>query len=173
MNEIEEKLVPVGFIAELLGYSATRIHQLRNDGILVSKKVQGFRGQLYPLLENITRYIKYLEDKKDNENIISVEVKKTTLKKKQLELKQLERKVIQEEKNLHDAEILKAVWNDVMLHFANCLNKLPERATNLVFGLNNSDEISEKLRQVIYETCEEMANYNPDDFYNRNPDYNK
>lgn len=159
----ENQIIKATELAKLLGITDRHLRNLANEGII--KKTE--KGK-YLFFESIQGYIEYIESKNDadvdlKDEKIREEIKKI---KKDTELKDLK---IKELKNqLHPASIIEKVMTDSFMNLKGRLLSLSNRLAPQLIALDNLGEIQEVIQDSILEALEELSEYNPELFKNKN-----
>ena len=159
----ENQIIKVTELAKLLGITDRHLRNLANEGII--KKTE--KGK-YLFFESVQGYIEYIETKNDadvdlKDEKIREEIKKI---KKDTELKDLK---IKELKNqLHPASIIEKVMTDSLMNLKGRLLSLSNRLAPQLIALDNLGEIQEVIQDSILEALEELSEYNPELFKNKN-----
>ena len=150
-------------LAKILNLSERHLRRLAEENVI---KKNGQNKYLF--LESIHSYIEYLELKNDadvdlKDEKIREEIKKI---KKDTELKDLK---IKELKNqLHPASIIEKVMTDSLMNLKGRLLSLSNRLAPQLIALDNLGEIQEVIQDSILEALEELSEYNPELFKNKN-----
>ena len=159
----ENQIIKATELAKLLGITDRHLRNLANEGII--KKTE--KGK-YLFFESVQGYIEYIESKNDadvdlKDEKIREEIKKI---KKDTELKDLK---IKELKNqLHPASIIEKVMTDSLINLKGRLLSLSNRLAPQLIALDNLGEIQEVIQDSILEALEELSEYNPELFKNKN-----
>ena len=172
----ENQIIKATELAKLLGITDRHLRNLANEGII--KKTE--KGK-YLFFESVQGYIEYIESKNDadvdlKDEKIREEIKKIenirtmclVLEKikKDTELKDLK---IKELKNqLHPASIIEKVMTDSLMNLKGRLLSLSNRLAPQLIALDNLGEIQEVIQDSILEALEELSEYNPELFKNKN-----
>ena len=123
---------------------------------------------MYPLIDTVRIYIKYLKDQLAGRSRAKEEL--DHLKASEQEMKNREREVRLELQRgrVHPTEAVEAVMNDMLGAFRTRLRNLPQ-ALSQKAGLSNEQQ--DTILDEINAICEVMSNYNAEEFYERNPQF--
>ncbi|ABO49736.1 hypothetical protein Dred_1202 [Desulforamulus reducens MI-1] len=159
MSEAKKQIVGTSELALILGLSDSRIRQLDRSGIIT--KVG--RGK-YDLASAVQGYCNYLKDAASQEGLSEKDLLDRTRRKKL----ELEIQIMQGE--LHRAEDVKRVLNDMLGAFrARCL-AIPHKLAPQLLGKKELPSIQEGIKKAIYEALSELSDYNPRVFYAQSKD---
>ena len=156
----ENQIIKATELAKLLGITDRHLRNLANEGVI--KKTE--KGK-YLLLESVRGYIEYIESKNDVDLNLKDEKIKEEIKKikKETELK------IKELKNqLHSANIIEKVMTSSLVNLKGRLLSLSNRLAPQLIALDNLGEIQEVIQDSIVEALEELSEYSPELFKNKN-----
>ena len=159
----ENQIIKATELAKLLGITDRHLRNLANEGVI--KKTE--KGK-YLLLESVRGYIEYIESKNDVDLNLKDEKIKEEIKriKKETELKGLK---IKELKNqLHSANIIEKVMTSSLVNLKGRLLSLSNRLAPQLIALDNLGEIQEVIQDSIVEALEELSEYSPELFKNKN-----
>lgn len=159
----ENQIIKATELAKLLGITDRHLRNLANEGVI--KKTE--KGK-YLLLESVRGYIEYIESKNDVDFNLKDEKIKEEIKKikKETELKGLK---IKELKNqLHSASIIEKVMTSSLVNLKGRLLSLSNRLAPQLIALDNLGEIQEVIQDSIVEALEELSEYSPELFKNKN-----
>ena len=159
----ENQIIKAIELAKLLGITDRHLRNLANEGVI--KKTE--KGK-YLLLESVRGYIEYIESKNDVDLNLKDEKIKEEIKKikKETELKGLK---IKELKNqLHSASIIEKVMTSSLVNLKGRLLSLSNRLAPQLIALDNLGEIQEVIQDSIVEALEELSEYSPELFKNKN-----
>nr|DAK33549.1 MAG TPA: Protein of unknown function (DUF1441) [Caudoviricetes sp.] len=159
----ENQIIRVTELAKLLGVTDRHLRNLANEGII--KKTENGK---YLFLESVQGYIEYLELKNDADVNLKDEKIKEEIKKikKDTELKAL--KISELKNQLHPATIIEKVMTESLMNLKGRLLSLSNRLAPQLIALDNLGEIQEVIQDSILETLEELSEYSPELFKNKN-----
>ena len=154
-------------LAKVIGLSERHLQRLSQEGI-IKKNDKG----KYLLYESIRSYINYLkeiestpqqlqEEKLKNE----IDYLKTRDRKENIKIKILEG-------DLHEADDVKKVMNNVIGGFKGQLRSLPYKLAPLVIGIDNLGELQEIISDNVNLVLTELAEYDRSKFL-KNKEYVK
>ena len=159
----EGQIVRAMDLAKMLGVSDRHIRDLANENV-VKKTAQG----KYLLLESVRGYIEYLKSRNDADISLKDEKIKEETKRiiKDTEIKELK---IKELKNqLHSADVIEKVMTDSLINMKGKLLSLSNKLAPQIIALDNLGEIQDVIQDGIFEALEELSEYNPELFKNKN-----
>lgn len=166
-----KNLVDSQTVAKIFGVTVRRIEQLKSESII---KGEG-RPTKYDLLPTIQNYIKYLSDKANGrEKKESVQVSENLkldgearIKQAKAEMEELRLKELKG--NLHAAEDVEAIMNDMILNIRSMLLAMPGKLAIDLAKTETAAEASEKIRKEIYYilNCASEYRYDPDVYAER------
>lgn len=150
-------------LAKLLGISDRHVRNLANEGII--KKTEKGR---YLFLESVQGYIDYIESRND----ANVDLKEEKIKeeieriKKDTELKEI--KIAEQKNQLHSATIVEEVMTGMLSNMKGKLLSISSKIAPAVIALDNLGEIQDIIQDEIFEVLEELSEYDPEMFKNKN-----
>ncbi|CDG37242.1 hypothetical protein CTHBC1_2659 [Acetivibrio thermocellus BC1] len=164
MSEVyKPNLQKTQVIAKLFGLTVRRVQQLTQEGI-----ISQVDGKGYDLLPTIQRYIKYLQDKAygreekaqmadlEAEKLnAEIELKRSKARMAELELMELEGK-------MHRSEDVEAMTTDLILNIRSMLLALPGLLAVDLAEISNPAEVSERIKEAVYDILGELSNYKYD-----------
>ena len=159
----ENQIIKATELAKLLGITDRHLRNLANEKII--KKTE--KGK-YLFLESVHGYIEYIESKNDVDLNLKDEKIKEEIKriKKDTELKGLKIKELRNQ--LHSANIIEKVMTISLVNLKGRLLSLSNRLAPQLIALDNLGEIQEVIQDSIIEALEELSEYNPEMFKNKN-----
>ena len=159
----ENQIIKVTELAKLLGITDRHLRNLANEKII--KKTE--KGK-YLFLESVHGYIEYIESKNDVDLNLKDEKIKEEIKRiqKDTELKGLKIKELRNQ--LHSANIIEKVMTSSLVNLKGRLLSLSNRLAPQLIALDNLGEIQEVIQDSIIEALEELSEYNPEMFKNKN-----
>lgn len=150
-------------LGELIGLSQSRIRQLRADGALVTAATKW--GKRYKFGDSLVALCKYLLAKSES---ASEKARKLTAEAdyKESKARLIALDVRKREGELHEAEHVKELMNGGVLTTRAALLSLPGRCAHDLMRCRNENEVSECLRNAIYDVLRELARtqYDPEAF---------
>lgn len=159
-------IVNTKMLAEIINRTGKRVTQLEQEGILV-KRAPG----KWELVENMRRYIQFLENGRSNRTTDNLETQKlqaeVDMKRAKADIADMQLKELLGE--MHRSEDVEAITADMILTVRSQLLALPGRLAVDLSAMNNANEISNHIRNSINEILLELSNYqyNPDEYTNR------
>lgn len=166
--EKEKKLISSQEVAEIIGKTSRNVQLLAKEGILSCEK-KGNRN-LYDLHIVIREYCDYIAKTSRKEFSSSEEAKAyedIRIKRAKAEMAELE---LQELKgSLHAAEDVEAMTTDLVMVVRSSFLALPGRVSTDLAEMEDPSEISEKLKNEIYDILKDLSNYeyDPDEYKKR------
>jgi phage terminase Nu1 subunit (DNA packaging protein) len=151
-------------ISEILGVTTRRIQQLAKENALVRVA----HGK-YDLPASIQKYIEYMtvaDILPDGElDKAQEEAKWTQARRKKTEL---ELQIMKGE--LHRSEDVQLVMSDMLGNFRARLLAIPSKIAPQLLGLTDILTVKEMLKEAVYEAMNELADYDPNAFYQYSKD---
>ena len=159
----ENQIIKATELAKLLGITDRHLRNLANEGVV--KKTE--KGK-YLFFESVRGYIEYVESKNDVDLDLKDEKIKEEIKriKKDTELKGLKIKELRNQ--LHSASIIEKVMTSSLVNLKGRLLSLSNRLAPQLIALDNLGEIQEVIQDSIIEALEELSEYSPELFKNKN-----
>ena len=159
----EKQIIKSTELAKILGITDRHVRNLANEGVI--KKTE--KGK-YLFIESIQGYIEYLETKNEvdidlKDEKINEEIKKI---KKDIELKSL--KIAELKNQLHSAPIIEEVMTNMLVALKGKLLSISNKLAPAVIACDNLGEIQDIIHSEILDTLEELSEYDPDMFKNKN-----
>lgn len=153
----------VGEIAKILNVSERQIQRLASEGVILKND-----KKQYLFLENIHRYIEYLDEKNNAPADLKEEKLKEEIEriKKDTELKQL--RISELRNQLHSASVIEEVMTNSLVALKGKLLSLSNRLAPQLIALDNLGDIQDVIQDNILETLEELSEYDPEIFKNKN-----
>lgn len=143
-------------LASILGLTYQRVHQLKEDGILITVA----RGK-YNLADSVQAYINFTNKEKpisqiENEKLVAdVGIKKAKAVMLALEAKELQGK-------MHRSEDVAALTADLVYTIRGAFLALPGRLAVEVVKAETAAEAAEIIRTEVYRAMEGIADYKYD-----------
>ncbi|MFT5871122.1 MAG: phage terminase Nu1 subunit (DNA packaging protein) [Clostridium sp.] len=151
-------------LATILGITDRRVRQLVQEGIINTKA----RGK-YELVKTIQHYCTYLRQKTEADSNkqgskIDYEIERALHEKVKREKADLQFKVMKGE--MHRAIDVENVMVDMITNAKAKLLGIPAKAAPMIIGYADIPMIQSILQKVVYETLEELVDYNKELFSN-------
>lgn len=148
-------------LAEALGISTRRIRELSKEYGLFERGLVGEKGR--------KRYILHICNQEYINYKIEAEVGGGTnliKEKEQAEHEQIKKKISmlklrRMRRELHEAEDVENFLTDMLIKFKNRLVSIPAKVAPLVQGEDDVNQIVSILEKEIYETLDELSEYDP------------
>ena len=152
-------------LATTLGITDRRVRQLVQEGVINAKS----RGK-YELVKTIQQYCNYLRQKTEVDSNkqgskIDYDIERALHEKVKREKAELQFKVMKGE--LHRAQDVENVMVDMITNAKTKLLGIPAKAAPMVIGYTDIPRVQSILQKAIYETLEELTDYNKDLFSNK------
>ena len=164
----EQQMVSARALVQLFDVSIETIYRLTQSGVILTEKVPGHTERMYPFVESVKNYIKYLKAGDEKRNQVNDALKAADLAKRELQARELENKILLAEGKVHSADAVRRVWSDMIGSFKLRLFTLPHTAADKLVGLDDREAIAEILRGEVRDLCEMLVSYDNNDFSNRN-----
>lgn len=173
-----QKEISTSELAELLGASTRNIQLLTQKGVLkaLPKKGKG-NGNRYDSTKVVQAYIEYIEDKAAKPETSGLE---ESLLLEEVRLKGAKATIAQHQKEenesqYHRADDIEAVFDDLILHIREEVEKLPDAITERLFNSreeHNGEKASENAAIIKEEVCKILYklseySYDPDEYEKR------
>ena len=165
MGEATKWTCSTSELAEILGLSDRRIRQLEQQGV-ISKIGRG----KFNLAQAVQQYITWIKSQAaaKSEEELDLKKEKTLLTRAQRQKAELELQIMRGE--LHRAEDVERVMNDMLGAFrARCLT-IPIKAAPRIQGETDIVTIQEVIKKEVYEALSELSEYDPEAFYLQSKD---
>lgn len=163
-TNISAVTVSSSVLAELIGVSDRRIRQLGEEGVLI----RASKGR-YKLLDSLKNYILNLKiavDSETSQNIdgeLVLEEERAIHEKVKRHISELKLSLMKGE--MHKAEDIEAVMNDILSSFKTRLINMPSKLSPMLVSRNDVGLIKEILTREVIEVLNELKDYNIQDFY--------
>lgn len=148
-------------VARIIGKDKRTVQNLAKQGILTCEK--SGRKNLYDLHVVIKEYCDYLA-KSTKRKISSMEDEKMAedirIKKAKADMAELELHELKG--SLHAAEDVEEMTMDLVMVIRSSFLALPGRVASELAELGNASDISEKLKEEIYDILKDLSNYQYD-----------
>lgn len=166
INKLDfDETIKIRELAEILGISERQIQRLTKDGV-IKKNDKG----KYLFYKSVRSYIDYLrelegtpqqlqEEKLKNE----IDYLKTRDRKENIKIKILEA-------DLHEANDVKRVMNNIIAGFKGQLQTIPYKLAPLIIGVENLGELQEIISDNINNILKELSEYDRNKFI-KNKEY--
>lgn len=150
-------------ISEILGLSSRRIQQLAKENVLARVK----HGK-YDLPHSIQAYIEYLKEQNKTVEQMDFNQEKTLLTRANRMKAEMELKIMKGE--VHRSEDIEKVMNDMLSSFRAQMLVIPGKVAPQILGKEDLEIIKDIIKKYIYESLQELSEYNPDIFYAKSKD---
>lgn len=150
-------------LSVILGISTSRIRQLDKEKVF--EKVG--RGR-YNLSNSIKKYIDYQVEKAKGDDELDKYKEEALWTKVRREKSEVELKMMLG--NMHRAKDVEHVMNHMLANFRTQLLSFPTKVAPQVVGKTEVMIVKDILKTEIYALMEELADYDPDVFYQRSND---
>ena len=165
INKLDFETIKIRELAEILGISERQIQRLTKDDV-IKKNDKG----KYLFYKSVRSYIDYLrelestpqqlqEEKLKNE----IDYLKTRDRKENIKIKILEA-------DLHEANDVKRVMNNIIAGFKGQLQTIPYKLAPLIIGVENLGELQEIISDNINSILKELSEYDRNKFI-KNKEY--
>ncbi|MDU6040073.1 hypothetical protein ACQPUL_08385 [Clostridium butyricum] len=144
-------------LASILGISARRVRQLREDGFFSFVE----NGKMYNLEKCVQEYIEYKINSETNKST-SVDVEKEKAEHEQIKKNISKLKLRKLKKELHEAVDVELFLSEMLINFRNRLLSIPSKVAVQVLGEQDINRIISLLNKEMIETLEELSEYDPD-----------
>ena len=164
INKLDfDETIKIRELAEILGISERQIQRLVKENV-IHKNDKG----KYLFYKSVRSYINYLRELEGTPQQLQEEKLKEEIKKikKDTELKAL--KISELKNQLHPAMIIEKVMTESLMNLKGRLLSLSNRLAPQLIALDNLGEIQEVIQDSILETLEELSEYSPELFKNKN-----
>lgn len=155
----DETEVKAAELAQVLGISHMRVHQLKKDGIIQNSRRGRFR-----LAEAVQKYIRYRLGKPASEEDLNTEKQKleaeALLKASKARIAKMEADEL--EGSMHRSEDVAAMTEDLIYTIRAMLTALPGRLAADVSASASTAETSDIIRKEIYAVMNALSNYKYD-----------
>ncbi len=146
-------------LAIVLNLSARRIHQMAQDGTLMTVS----RGR-YLLCDSVQRYINFLSkptvDEEDAKMEKAKRISEAQIKAAKATVAKLEADELKGK--MHRSEDVAAMTEDLIYTIRGALNALPGRLAIDVAAASSAAEAAEIIRKEVYKIMRELADYQYD-----------
>lgn len=164
---VKAKAVTTAEISEMLGVSVRRIQQLAKDDALVKLG----HGK-FDLVKSIKRYIEYQVDSRapmvEDEEELNPAVERALWTREKRKKTELEVKIIKGE--LHRSKDVERITGDMLASFRARLLNLPDKVAPLLIAKTDLQDINDTVRLAVYEALNELAEYDPEVYYDYSTD---
>jgi phage terminase Nu1 subunit (DNA packaging protein) len=158
-----EMILTTKQLSEIIDLTPRRIQQLAEEGILIKAS----RGQ-YKAVESIRKYIQHIQEKV-GENEVDYYREKALHEKAKREKAEMIVSVMKGD--LHRAEDVKFVMNDMISAFRTKTMSLPAKLAPQLIGKSEHVEIQGVLTREVREALTELSEYDPQVFYVKSSEY--
>ncbi|MBY6931043.1 hypothetical protein [Clostridium botulinum] len=152
-------------LANILGITSRRVRQLREEGFFSFAE----NGKKYSLEKCVQEYIEY-KVKAETNTGTSIDREKEQAEHEQIKKNISKLKLRKLKKELHEASDVELFLSEMLINFRNRLLSIPSKIAVQILGEEDINRIIEILQKEMYETLEELSEYNPDKI-NREKNY--
>ncbi len=152
-------------LANILGITSRRVRQLREEGFFSFTE----NGKKYSLEKCVQEYIEY-KVKAETNTGTSIDREKEQAEHEQIKKNISKLKLRKLKKELHEASDVELFLSEMLINFRNRLVSIPSKIAVQILGEEDINRIIEILQKEMYETLEELSEYNPDKI-NREKNY--
>ncbi|MDU4852843.1 MAG: DNA-packaging protein [Clostridioides difficile] len=152
-------------LATILGITSRRVRQLREEGFFSFAE----NGKKYSLEKCVQEYIEY-KVKAETNSGTSIDVEREKAEHEQIKKNISKLKLRKLKKELHEASDVELFLNEMLINFRNRLLSIPSKVAVQILGEEDVNRIIEILQKEMYETLDELSEYNPDEI-NREKNY--
>ncbi|NFG24832.1 UNVERIFIED_ORG: DNA-packaging protein [Clostridium botulinum] len=152
-------------LANILGITSRRVRQLREEGFFSFAE----NGKKYSLEKCVQEYIEY-KVKAETNTGTSIDREKEQAEHEQIKKNISKLKLRKLKKELHEASDVELFLSEMLINFRNRLLSIPSKVAVQILGEEDINRIIEILQKEMYETLEELSEYNPDKI-NREKNY--
>jgi len=164
-DDITAVVVPAKVLAEIMGIGDKQVRNLANEGILVRNS----HGR-YLLMKSLKNYILNLKIARAGEKVISdfdntgLDLDTEKARHEHLKSKVTEIKLQLIKGQVHKSEDVEAVITNMFTKFRSKMTAMPYKLAPKLYGKEKT-EISGILKTEINFALQELADYNPSDYY--------
>lgn len=152
-------------LATILGITSRRVRQLREEGFFSFAE----NGKKYSLEKCVQEYIEY-KVKAETNSGTSIDVEREKAEHEQIKKNISKLKLRKLKKELHEASDVELFLSEMLINFRNRLLSIPSKVAVQILGEEDVNKIIEILQKEMYETLDELSEYNPDEI-NREKNY--
>ena len=152
-------------LATILGITSRRVRQLREEGFFSFAE----NGKKYSLEKCVQEYIEY-KVKAETNSGTSIDVEREKAEHEQIKKNISKLKLRKLKKELHEASDVEFFLSEMLINFRNRLLSIPSKVAVQILGEEDVNRIIEILQKEMYETLDELSEYNPDEI-NREKNY--
>ncbi|KAI3350778.1 hypothetical protein [Clostridium botulinum] len=152
-------------LANILGITSRRVRQLREEGFFSFAE----NGKKYSLEKCVQEYIEY-KVKAETNTGTSIDREKEQAEHEQIKKNISKLKLRKLKKELHEASDVELFLSEMLINFRNRVLSIPSKIAVQILGEEDINRIIEILQKEMYETLEELSEYNPDKI-NREKNY--
>lgn len=144
-------------LASILGITARRVRQLREEGFFSFVE----EGKTYNLEKCVQEFIEYKVQAETNKSkTIDVEKEKAEHEMIKKNISKLRLRKLKKE--LHEASDVEMFLSEMLVNFKNRLLSIPNKLAVQVLGEQDINRIIELMNKEMLETLEELSQYDPD-----------
>lgn len=146
-------------LATILGITARRIRQLKDDGLFVRDP----KTKKYNLPKSVQEWIRY---KVEAETATSATVNYETERAQHEEIKKkiAALRLRRYKGEIHEAADIEAVMSDMLVRFRGKLLAMPTKLAPMLVGVLDPNEIVDIIKAEVYEALTELSGYDPANF---------
>jgi phage terminase Nu1 subunit (DNA packaging protein) len=163
IDSIDNIIVSCSVLENLFNLSDRMIRMLAEDGIITKEK----RGR-YNLVESVKKYIIHIRANNEFKEIKTDEVLN---KDREQALHERVKREIAELRlaamkgNMHRAEDVERVMNDMLASFRSKILALPSKLAPILIARDDISQIQLLIKKEVFEVLEELSVYDPQKFY--------
>lgn len=156
-------VVTTAQISEILDVSTRRIQQLAKEGVLVRISHGSF-----DLKASIKSYIEFRISREQEDDELDKTTEEALWTRARRQKTELELQIMRGD--LHRSEDVKRVMNDMIGAFRARILSIPSKFAPQLVGKTEIPPIKAILKNAVFETLEELAEYDPVAFYDMSKD---
>lgn len=153
-------------LSNVLGITSRRIRQLREEGFF--SFAEG--GKKYSLEKCVQEYIEY-KVRAETKSGTSIDVERERAEHEQIKKNISKLKLRKLKKELHEAADVELFLGEMLINFRNRLLSIPSKLAVQVVGETDVNKVIELLQKEMYETLDELSEYDPDKINREKSDY--
>lgn len=153
-------------LSNVLGITSRRVRQLREEGFF--SFAEG--GKKYSLEKCVQEYIEY-KVRAETKSGTSIDVERERAEHEQIKKNISKLKLRKLKKELHEAADVELFLGEMLINFRNRLLSIPSKLAVQVVGETDVNKVIELLQKEMYETLDELSEYDPDKINREKSDY--
>lgn len=153
-------------LSNVLGITSRRVRQLREEGFF--SFAEG--GKKYSLEKCVQEYIEY-KVRTETKSGTSIDVEREKAEHEQIKKNISKLKLRKLKKELHEAADVELFLGEMLINFRNRLLSIPSKLAVQVVGETDVNKVIELLQKEMYETLDELSEYDPDKINREKSDY--